>query len=400
MADIVQGTDVVFDYNLVDEDGSAFELASSSITFVATDVDGVTRLEHNISFSALGNVLTATGLSLGPSGSSSGSIIQTLSSATTSALPTGRLTWKLSLVDSTGKNSVPLRGAWVVVSAAQAVVQQIEGGPTRAELRRRIAQALGDYRSLEATAAGTTTTFFDSLNISTATEDLAGCQFVVVTGPNAGHVARIQSSNGSTNALTFTPSAPAAFTVGDRLDVVMRRGRGWEVREYHQAINDAIDDAFPTSMAELSASGQIFAKEGNELTIPAEMYEVYAVEWQDRDGYWHAVPKAQRTSGWGWKVSPIEGSIAITDMPGYIADKMPIRIFGYGRHQRLTSDGQRTSVNPEWLTARSCYHLVRGGVDRDPNRASLILLFEREAMTMRSRLRTMRKGATARVRWS
>ena len=400
MADIVQGTDVVFDYALVDDDGSAFELASSAITFVAKDLEGVTRLTHEISFTALGNVAAATGLALGPSGSSAGAIVQTLSAATTAGLPTGRLTWTLTLVDSTNKTSVPLRGAWVVVSAAQVVVQPLDGGPTRAELRRRLAQALGDYRSLEATGAGTTTTFVDALNVSTATEDLSGCQFVVVSGANAGHVARVQGTSGATNTLTFTPAAPSAFAVGDRLDVVMRRGRGWEVREYHQAIDDAIDDAFPTSMAELMTSGQIFDEAAGEIFVPSEMYEVFGVEWQDAQGEWHPVPKAQRTAGWGWKLDASRGAIVITDMPKFLADEMPTRVFGYGRHPRLTSDGQRTAVNSEWLVARAAYYLARGGVDRDSARASLILLFEREAMTLRPRLRTLRKGATSRVRWA
>jgi hypothetical protein len=400
MADIVQGTDVTFDYTLVDDEGAPFELASSALTFVARDAEGATVLTHDLALTALGNVASATGMALGAQGSSGGVVVQTLSAATTSGLAAGRYAWTLTLVDSTGKTSVPLRGTWVVISATQVSVQPLSEGPTRAELRRRIAQALGDYRSLEATGSGTTTTFVDSLNISTATEDLAGCQFVVVSGANAGHIARIQATNKATNTLTLTPAAAHAFAVGDRLDVVMRRGRGWEVREYHQAINDAIDDAFPTSMAEMMTAGHVLDAEEGELVVPSEMYEVYAVEWEDKLGVWHPVPKAQRTAGWGWKADATRGVVTVTDMPKFLAEGLPVRIYGYGRHQRLTSDGMRSGVNTEWLCARACYYLVRGGVDRDPSRASLIMLFEREAMTMRPRLRVLRKGATARVRWA
>lgn len=399
MANIVRGADVTFDYTLTDADGTAFELAGSRIVITATDADGDTALTHVLELSALGNIVEATGLAVGPSGSSSGVVVQTLSAATTVALPVGRLAWKLALTDSTGKQSTPLRGQWVVVAEAQAPVEILSEGPTRAQLRRRIAQSLGDYRALEATAAGTTTTFIDALNISSATEDLSGTQFVVTSGANAGHIARVQATNGSLNQITFIPAAPQPFAAGDTLDVVMRRGRGWEVREYHQAINDAIADAFPATLAELATTGQTFMRHG-ELIVPAEMYEVYAVEWRDSEDNWHPLPKAQRTNGWGWRVNAVDGTISITDMPGYLADEMPIRIYGYGRPQPLTADGQRTSVNAEWLAARACYYLVRGGMDRDQARGSLILLFEREAAQLRPRLRTLRKGATARVRWA
>lgn len=391
---IVQGTTVTYDYTLADTDGQPFDLAGCTLSFVASHA-GSTVLTHTLAVNLFGVPTTATGLALG---TETGTVVQTLSATTTTALPEGRVTWTLTLTDSTGAISIPLSGAWVVVAAARAVVRAAPTGPTRGQLRRRIAQNLGDYRSLECTSVSTGGFVIDSLNISTATEDLSGCQIIVTSGANIGHIARIQSSNDTLNRVTLVPAAASDFAVGDTVDVVMRRGRGWEVREYHQAINDAIDDAYPVTLAELMAESVDFDVESGKIVVPEELTQVYAVEWQDSDGHWHVIPKAQRTNGWGWKPDVANGVIVVTDSPKYLADGQPVRLYGYGKHQPLRSEADRTDVNVEWLSARASYYLCRGGMDRDPQRGSLILLFERESAALRPRLRTLRKAATVGVR--
>jgi hypothetical protein len=271
-------------------------------------------------------------------------------------------------------------------------------GPSRRDLRRRIARNIGDYKMLEATAASAGTDIVDVLNISSATEDLSGCQVIVTSGANVGHVARVQYVNESLNKAILNPPASSNFAINDTADVVMKRGRGWDVAEYHQAINDAINDAYPYALAEIMAPVSDFDVDSGVIYVPPELLEVYAVEWQDSNGNWHPIPKAQRTAGWGWKVDIANGTIVITESPRYLADNRPVRLYGYGRHPELRAESDRTDVNPEWLVSRASYYLCRSGIDRDPQRGSLILLFEREAAALRPRLRTLRKGATARVR--
>jgi hypothetical protein len=398
MSSIVKGTTVTYDYNLAGPDGEPFDLASCTVNFVATGPDGSTVISHYLTVDAFGDEDTSSGLTLETS--VTGKITQVLSSVVTAALPDGRLTWRVTLTDSTGAVSYPLSGSWVVVTAARAPVTTVANGPTRAQLRRRIAQNIGDYKTLEVTSVNGGNDIIDSLNVSSASEDLSGCQIIVTSGVNTGHIARIQSVNASLHKAVLNPQPSQSFAVGDTADVVMKRGRGWEVREYHQAINDAINDAYPFNMAELLAPAADFDVDTGIIYVPQEFIEVYAVEWQDSNGNWHPVPKAQRTGGWGWKVDAANGTVTITDSPRYLADNQPMRIYGYGKHPELKSETDRTDISPEWLTARASYYLCRGGMDRDPQRSSLILLFEREAAALRPRLRMLRKGATARVRAS
>lgn len=393
---IIKGTTVTYDYTIAGSNGDPFSLAGCTLDFAATDRDGTSVLTAQLVVDIFGTATTENGLTLVTTGD--GMVTQTLSASTTAALPEGKLNWKLTLTDSTGAVSYPLSGKWTVVALAQAPVTSSATGPTRAELRRRIAQNLGDYRSLEVTSSGGNYDIVDHLNISSATEDLSGCQVIVTSGANAGHIARIQSVNTGQGKAVLVPQPTEVFAVGDTVDVVMKRGRGWEVREYHQAINDAINDAYPFTLAEISVITSAFDVEAGTIDVPAELLEVYAVEWQDTNGNWHPLPKAQRTGGWGWKADSSSGVIAITDSPRYLADNQPIRLFGYGKHPTLRSESDRTDVNAEWLTARASYYLCRGGMDRDPQRGSLVLLFEREAAALRTRLRMLRKGATARVR--
>lgn len=393
---IVKGSTITYDYTLADNDGEPFNLAGCTVDFLATTPSGSTAISSQLVVDIFGVATTQNGLALDTT--YEGKITQVLTSSTTSNLPEGRLIWKITLTDSTGAVSYPLAGAWVVVSSAQTPVTFMSSGPSRKDLRRRIARNIGDYKMLEATSASSGTDIVDVLNVSSASEDLSGCQIVVTSGANVGHIARVQYVNESLNKAFINPPAPNNFAIGDTADVVMKRGRGWEVVEYHQAINDAINDAYPYALAEIMAPVSDFDVDSGVIYVPPELLEVYAVEWQDSNGNWHPIPKAQRTAGWGWKVDIANGTIVITESPRYLADNRPVRLYGYGRHPEMRAESDRTDVNPEWLVARASYYLCRGGMDRDPQRGSLILLFEREAAALRPRLRILRKGATARVR--
>ena len=87
----------------------------------------------------------------------------------------------------------------VVVSAATsgALTQ------TLAQLRNRVADRLGDRLPLIATSNGTTSTFKDALNVTTATENLLGRWLVLSDG--TVHVINTQTNSSST--LGFTPVA-------------------------------------------------------------------------------------------------------------------------------------------------------------------------------------------------
>jgi hypothetical protein len=105
------------------------------------------------------------------------------------------------------------------------------------------------------------------------------------------------------------------------------------------------------------------------------------------------VRKAPTLGGYGWSANPGQGTIRISDAPGWLADDMPLRIWGYQAHPALATDTDTTELNPEWIVARACYHLLLGGMDRDATRSSQVLLYRDETAAWLTRIRTIRPGS-------
>lgn len=390
---IKAGADYTFDIVLSDGTGGDFGLAGSTVTFVAKTPGNVTVLTQTLVVNIFGTATTSDGLAIGSGGHLSGEITQTLTAAQTAAFSDGVLTWQFTLLDSTGKTSFPLQGQWLVQSATYA-----DAHLTRRDLRRRIADRLGDLVILEATSdSASTTTFVDALNISGAADSLTGRQLVVITGPNAGHVARIQASSESTNTITITPAADNTFEAGDQIDVFNERSRGWSVAEYNRVINDAINDTWPLGAATFTAAiTAAFSADSPSIAVPALMHEVYEVAWQDTtDNTW--IP-LRKDLFYGWNADVGSATITIRGYPAQMIDTASLRISGYGPHPPLLSDTDATALHPEWLTAECAYRLSVSGLDRDAARGQTILLHQREREAMRSRIRTVRRENTVRVR--
>lgn len=389
---IVAGLDYTFDIVLSSGTGGPFELSGSTVTFTATTPGGTVALTQELEVNIFGVATTEDGLALGAGGASSGQITQTLTAAETEALPAGLLTWVFTLVDSSGLTSRPLQGKWISEHATY-----LDAHLSRHELRRRIADRLGDLVTLEATSDSlSTTTFIDVLNISGAADSLTGRQMYVVTGPNAGHVARIQSSNEATNTINFTPATSTVCGEGDLIDVFNERSRGWTIAEYNRVINAAIADTWPLAAATFSATfTAAFDADTPTIAVPSVMDEVYEVAWQDSDGTW--IPLRHDT-WFGWSADLVSGNITLRGYPSVVADGSLIRLSGYGPHPELLDDSSETALHPEWLTAECAYRLTVSGLDRDNARASSVLLHQKEREAMRSRIRTVRQPNTVRVR--
>lgn len=382
MNQIVAGLDYTETYSLKDENENPLDLTGGTVTFVASTVAGVTVLTHTI----------GSGLAYGADGATSGVVVQTLTAAETTLFSAGKLTWSITAVTG-GLTSRPLQGQWTVQSATY-----IDAHLTRRDLRRRIADRLGDLVILEATSASdSTTTFKDALNISGAADSLTGRQLVVISGDNAGHVARIQSSNESTNTITITPAADNTFAAGDVVDVFNERSRGWSVAEYNRVINDAINDTWPLGAATFTAAiTAAFSADTPSIAIPAVMHEVYEVAWYDTsNSTW--VP-LRKDLFYGWNADAGSATITVRGYPATLIDTASLRLSGYGPHPPLLSDTDATALHPEWLTAECAYRLSVSGLDRDSARGQTIMLHQREREAMRSRIRTVRREHTVRVR--
>lgn len=390
---IVSGNDYTFDLGLTAPEGGPFELAGSSLVLVISTPGGTASLTQTLVVDIFGTATTADGLDLGTNTATEAIVTQTLTATQTAALPTGLLTWVATLTDSSGKVDTPLRGEYRVVGATY-----LDAALTRREIRRRVADRLGDLTILEATAASASdTTFTDALNISGAADNLTGRQFSVATGVNTGHIARIVSSSESTNSITFTPAADSIFAVGDELEVVNTRSRGWSIAEYNRAINNAISDAYPLGVASLTASiPDAFSRDSPIVTIPEVLDEISEVAWQDPDTL--AWIPLRPGAFYGWAVDPANATLTVTGWPSDLADTRALRLSGYGRHPTLLTDDDVTALHVEWIVARACYHLALAGADREGARGNTILVYQQEADRARIRIATLRRPGTVQVR--
>lgn len=272
-----------------------------------------------------------------------------------------------------------------MATATTAVLTQ-----TLANLRERVARRLGDFDQLTATSNGTTTTFIDALNVNSASESMLG-RFITMS---SGTVHRITVFTDGTSTVTFTPAAAstALTATGSVVSVYNKRGKGFSPAQYKSAINDAINDAWPLGMIEIiSTISGSFDSTTPEVTVPASMYRVHTVEWQDTNGDWHVILKASRSNESGWRADAAAGQIRLQGVGANQADGFVIRLTGYGRQDELSADSDTCALNAEYIVARACYHLTYGNIERDEKYAQTTSGFMQESKLLRSRIRTMHR---------
>lgn len=268
---------------------------------------------------------------------------------------------------------------------------------TLAQLRERVARRLGDFEELTGTTNGTTTTFIDAINVNSATEDMKGRILVLSTGT----VHRITAMVDATSTLTFTPAASSVtlVEVGDVVTIYNKRGKGFTPAQYKAAINDAINDAFPLGRIEIvSTISGTFASTTPEITVPVSMTRVHTVEWKDTEGDWHVIMKGSRSNEMGWRADPSAGEIRLQGIAAVQAHGFVVRVTGYGRQDTLSSDSDTCALNAEYIVARACYHLTYGNIERDEKYAQTTTGYEKEAKSLRIRLRRIERTDSELIR--
>lgn len=284
-------------------------------------------------------------------------------------------------------------GVTVTISAATtgALTQ------TLAQLRKRVAERLGDYDELTATSNGTTTTFIDVLYVSAAAEQMKG-RFLVLSD---GTVHRVTGFTEGTNTLTFLPAAGStSYTATNSVAALYnKRGAGFAPALYKNAINNAINDAFPLGLIRVQASvAAVFDADTELITIPASMTHVQTVEFTDSDGLLHELPRSIRSGEYGWTAIPATGQLRLMGYPGGIADGLALMLTGYGRQAELSADSDTCALSAEFIVARACYHLCYSALDKDQKFRDAATTYEREANRLRNRLRTYKDPGTLAVR--
>jgi hypothetical protein len=266
---------------------------------------------------------------------------------------------------------------------------------TLAQLRIRVAQRLGDHTPLTFTSNGTTTTCIDTRAINTATEDCKGRAILF----SDGTVSRVTTQVDATSTLTFTPAVSNANLVeaADVAHMFNKRGKGFQPSEYKDAINAAINDAFPLGLIEVTdETSAAFDENTPEITVDASLVYVHTVEWEDDDGFWTTLPQATKTNQWGWIADGASGQIRLLGYPARVADGRLLRTVGYGRQEILSAESDTCALNAEYIISRACYHLCLGNMDKDPMYGQLVGVFIQESNALRTRIRTLNKGQLVR----
>ena len=121
---------------------------------------------------------------------------------------------------------------------------------TRATLRQRLSEEMGDYQSLTTTSdgnsAGTSVVDTGLRNLSGGADDGAfeGWYILVTSGANTGEARRIKSYISNTNTLV----TQEAFSGGAVQSLVTYELHQYDPAQKHQAINRAIEELFPLSL--------------------------------------------------------------------------------------------------------------------------------------------------------
>ncbi len=313
--------------------------------------------------------------------------------------------WCVSLTAPATDGTYTLR-ATVVVGAVTEVSEEVfivgpvaTGGTSRAELRRRIALELGDFDQLEATKAGSTTTFFDELRARKPTGAFRARDVLVVSGTaaNVGLTRRVQDSNAETQSLTLQPALPAATAVGDVVELYNERGTGWPVSEYHRVINSALRLAYPDHLQPIAADVAPISVGTSDhyavhvLTPPPTMTHLHSVVATDLGGGFR-IPRAVRLGAPGYWIDKASGTVTLSGafwpyggVPG------TLRLEGYAESADLLTDEDRTTVDEEWLVTWCMGRLLLSTAHRnaDPDRERRGYFLTQEAQQLRRRVRTL-----------
>ncbi len=316
--------------------------------------------------------------------------------------------WCVSLTAPATVGTYTLRatvtaGAVTEVSEDTFVVGPVAtGGTTRADLRRRIALELGDFDQLEATKAGSTTTFFDEIRARKPTDSFRAREALCVSGTpaNVGLIRRVQNSNADTQSLTLQPALPAATAPGDVVELYNEKGTGWSVDEYHRVINSAIRLAYPDHLQPVAADVIPISRDASwpqhatlplQLIPPATMTHLHSVVVDDAGGGFH-VPRAVRLGAPGYWIDKASGTVTLSGAfwPHQMVPAT-IRLEGYAEPGELLTDEDRTTVDEEWLVTWCMARLLLATAHRnaDPDRERRGYFLTQEAQQLRRRVRTL-----------
>jgi len=220
-------------------------------------------------------------------------------------------------------------------------------GSTRAELRRTIANQLGDFYPVTVTQVGTTNNMFDSYNLAGETNKFKGMQVLVLDADpqNVGKIATVTYSDEVSRSISFEPPLPAPMQVGDTAELYNFKSRGSTIQQYNQAINTAILQAreqhavIPYTVTLTSA----FLRTSPYIDIPGIFTHIVTVDALNARG------GTVRLKPGDMMVDRFSRSIEVHRRGVNSLHGLTLRLRGYVAPNLLNSDTDQTSLDAEWI---------------------------------------------------
>lgn len=224
-------------------------------------------------------------------------------------------------------------------------------GVSRRDLRRMVAQQLGDYRLVTATAEGTTEMVVASRDLAAEYNHFAGMQIVAVGGTpaNIGLTATVRVSDDANRSVSFVPSFAVKTMPGDTFEMYNMRSTGWVMEQYNDAINDAITRAGEEHATEpvIYDVPGAFDRQSPYIALPEEFTHFSGVQIIDARGNRRTVLPA------GITIDRASYEVGIVGDWAGRAHGKSLRLLGHRRPGRLETDDARTSIGAEWIVAEA-----------------------------------------------
>lgn len=231
----------------------------------------------------------------------------------------------------------------------------------RVDIRREIAQSVGDHRAIvQTTDAGSLSTFTDDRRLNDESNFYAGCDIVMVSGPddNLNEVRYVQSSDFPTKTLTITPDWNVIPPLGSKAELFNMQGMGCSVPEYDSFINQALNEAAEFALVPTLVNLGVF------VSASWGVMDYERIGWQQGlaipPGIEMAGPIRYTLGGTvyypprenNWWVDDASRRVVITDDLAADADGATFSIAGWGPPGELATDQDGTDISTEWLYPR------------------------------------------------
>lgn len=242
---------------------------------------------------------------------------------------------------------------------------EVEGRTSLAELRAMVARQLGDYRRVTASSGGFNT-ITDPMSLVENTDHFRGAELICISGhpDNEGQRRKVVSSSYEAYTADFVPNLPQPVAHGDVFELFNFGRISRTIRDYDDAINDAIRNAFPQNREKVFMDLENgYDDERNGIIIPDSFTHVYGVQWKYGDD-WYSVPPSTIMGQGGWYIDIARRVVVFGPAYSFEIDNKAVRLYGYARPQALLLDTDSTSTDVEWIIESATSQLITQSMDQ------------------------------------